>query len=271
MIRQRLIDERIIKPEDLVAAPHATPEMIGLAHDPDYVRSIIDGTISPSAMRRIGFPWSGETWRRAAATVGGALSAARTALEDGVSGQIAGGTHHAHYDFGAGYCIFNDLAIVAATLLNEGLVRRVAIVDLDVHQGDGTASILAGRDDVFTFSVHGAKNFPFRKSRSSLDVELADGVGDDEYRRTLAEHLPAVWDFRPDLILYQAGVDLLAEDRLGRMALTLEGLMRRDRLVIEGARARKIPVSIALGGGYADPIEKSVEAYANTWKIACAL
>lgn len=271
LLRRRLLDDGVVAPGDLVASPPASPADIARAHDPDYVNAIIDGTITPSAMRRIGFPWSPETWRRAAATMGGALAAARTAIEAGVSGQISGGTHHAHYDFGAGYCVFNDLAYVATILLDDRDCRRIAIVDLDVHQGDGTAAMLAGRADVFTFSVHGEKNFPFRKERSTLDVELPDGAGDADYLTALAEHLPAVFAFRPDLILYQAGVDPLKEDRLGRMALTHQGLIERDRLILAGAKARSIPVSIALGGGYADPIEASVEAYANTWRLARAL
>jgi acetoin utilization deacetylase AcuC-like enzyme len=147
-------------------------------------------------------------------------------------------------------------------------VRKIAVIDLDVHQGDGNAAILGGREDAFVFSMHGAKNFPFRKEKSTLDVELPDGVEDDDYLRTLADHLPAIWAFRPDLVLYQAGVDPLKEDRLGRMALTHRGLMERDRMVLESARARGVPVSIAIGGGYAQPIEASVEAYANTWRVA---
>jgi acetoin utilization deacetylase AcuC-like enzyme len=304
MLRRRLIEDRIIEETDFAASPLASPAEIAAAHDPVYVGTVRTGTISASAMRRIGFPWSEHIWRRSQATMGGALAAARAALHDGVSGQLAGGTHHAHYDFGAGYCVFNDFAIVATLLLNakaptplipakagiqecsrdeplspiravldpgirrDERVRKIAIVDLDVHQGDGNAAILGRRDDVFIFSMHGEKNFPFRKEKSSLDVELPDGVEDRDYLAALAEHLPAVWAFRPDLILYQAGVDPLKEDRLGRMALTHRGLMERDGMVLEGARRRGVPVSIAIGGGYAAPIEASVEAYANTWRAA---
>ena len=301
MLRRKLIEEEILREDSLAPSPEATATEIAAAHDPAYIDAVRTGAISPAAMRRIGFPWSEHIWRRAAATMGGALAAARAALQDGVSGQLAGGTHHAHYDFGAGYCVFNDFAIVAMTLLPEGAgpprgdaapassggkrdrapaaqrgsparegrrVERIAIVDLDVHQGDGNAAILGRREDVFVFSMHGAKNFPFRKEKSTLDVELPDGVEDDDYLRALDAHLPAVWAFRPDLVLYQAGVDPLKEDRLGRMALTHRGLMERDRMVLDGASARGIPVSIAIGGGYAQPIEASVEAYANTWRIA---
>ena len=270
MLRRKLVESGILAMHDLEASPLASPAEISLAHDHAYVDSIRTGTITSAAMRRIGFPWSEQIWTRSAATMGGALAAARAALRDGISGQLAGGTHHAHHNFGAGYCVFNDFAITATALLGERRVGRIAIVDLDVHQGDGNAAILGGRRDVFVFSIHGEKNFPFRKERSSLDVELADGVEDDEYLRVLADHLPAVWAFKPDLVLYQAGVDPLKEDRLGRMALTHRGLMERDRMVLEGARAHGIPVSIAIGGGYATPIEASVEAYANTWRAARA-
>ena len=267
ILRRRLTEDGVVAEADLHASPLATPAEIASAHDSAYVESVRTGAISASAMRRIGFPWSEHIWRRSQATMGGALAAARAALEDGVSGQLAGGTHHAHYDFGAGFCVFNDFAIVAMTML-RGHVTRITIVDLDVHQGDGNAAILGRRSDVFIFSMHGEKNFPFRKEKSSLDVELADGVEDEGYLRALAEHLPAVWAFRPDLVLYQAGVDPLKEDRLGRMSLTHRGLMERDRMVLEGARVRGVPVSIAIGGGYASPIEASVEAYANTWRAA---
>ncbi|HBS35286.1 MAG TPA: histone deacetylase [Parvularcula sp.] len=305
LLRRKLLEEDILPEAALSPSPEALPAAIAAAHDPVYVQAIRTGAISATTMRRIGFPWSEHLWRRSAATMGGAIAAARAALDDGVSGQLAGGTHHAHHDFGAGYCVFNDFAIVAMTLLpspacgrgvgregaycegstlidapapgasrhplpqaGEGKVRRIAIVDLDVHQGDGNAAILGGREDVFIFSMHGAKNFPFRKEKSTLDVELPDGVEDDEYLRALAEHLPAVWAFRPDLVLYQAGVDPLKEDRLGRMALTHRGLKERDRMVLAGACARGIPVSIAIGGGYALPIAASIEAYANTWRVA---
>jgi len=271
LLRRRLIDDAILDAATLAPSPLVGTSAIAVAHDPAYVEAIRTGSISASAMRRIGFPWSEHIWRRSQATMGGALAAARAALEDGVSGQLAGGTHHAHFSFGAGYCVFNDFAIVALSLLGERVVTRVAIIDLDVHQGDGNAAILGARDDVFIFSMHGEKNFPFHKQKSTLDVALPDGIEDNDYLAALGDHLPAVWAFRPDIILYQAGVDPLKEDRLGRMALTHRGLLARDRLVFEGAARRGIPVSIAIGGGYAEPLEASVEAYANTWRAATAL
>lgn len=268
MLRARLLADGIVTADALAVSPLADDTSLHRAHDPAYVAAIDDGSIDAGAMRRIGFPWSRQIGLRARATCGGAIAAALSALDDGVSGQLAGGTHHAHRDFGAGYCVFNDFAVAALALLAGGHATRVAIVDLDVHQGDGNAAILASNPAVFVCSVHGEKNFPFRKFASDLDVALPDGVEDDAYLWSLADTLPSVWAHRPDIVLYQAGVDPLKEDRLGRMALTHEGLMARDHLVLSQAQARGVPVSIAIGGGYADPIEASVAAYANTWAVA---
>ena len=268
MLREALLAEGVLEPSMLAPSPMVEDAALLRAHDPGYVAAMGDGTIDPAAMRRIGFPWSAAIDKRARATLGGAVAAARAALSSGVSGQLAGGTHHAHYDFGAGYCVYNDFAAAALDLIAAGAVLRIAIVDLDVHQGDGNAALLAPRDDVFVYSVHGEKNFPFRKYPSDLDVALPDGVDDDAYLAALAETLPAVFDFNPDFVLYQAGVDPLREDRLGRFALTHDGLIARDRMVFEACRRRGIPVSIAIGGGYADPIEASVAAYVNTWRTA---
>lgn len=268
MLRRALVDEDVLARDALIRAPFVEEADLLRAHDRDYVAAIDTGEIDAGAMRRIGFSWSAQIAKRARATMGGAIAAAETALDEGISGQLAGGTHHAHYDFGSGYCIFNDFAVAALAMIARGLCEKIAIVDLDVHQGDGNAAILGGRDDVFILSVHGEKNFPFRKVASSLDVALPDGVGDGDYLAALAPALDAVWAFQPDLILYQAGVDPLAEDLLGRMALTHNGLMERDRMVLAGAKARGIPVSMAIGGGYADPIENTVAAYVNTYRIA---
>lgn len=267
-LRRLLLDEHILSPDQLESSPLADDEMLFRAHDRAYVRAVDSGEIEPAAMRRIGFPWSANAARRARATAGGAVAAALSALQTGLSGQLAGGTHHAHRDFGAGYCIFNDFAVAALAVLAGGLTRRVAIVDLDVHQGDGNASILGDRDDVFILSVHAEKNFPFRKAASHLDVALPDGATDHVYLEAIEKALLPVWAFGPDLVLYQAGVDPLAEDRLGRLALTEAGLISRDRLVLEACAARAVPISMALGGGYADPIELSVRAHANTYRVA---
>ena len=268
LLREKLIRDGILKADVIYPSPLADAADLARAHAPEYIAAVLDGTLDAKAQRRIGLPWSETLVNRIHATMGGAVMAAEAALEDGLSGQLAGGTHHAHRDFGAGYCIFNDFAIAALKVLAEGWAARVAIVDLDVHQGDGNAAILADHPDVFVFSVQGEKNFPHHRVPSDLDVDLPDGTEDDAYLRALADHLPAVFDFRPDLVLYQAGVDPLADDRLGRLALTYDGLARRDRLVLTECRSRGIPIAMAIGGGYADPIEKSVVAYANTYAVA---
>lgn len=267
-LRTKIVDEAILGDHALVASPPATESELLSAHAPDYVAAMLSGGMTPDAMRRIGLPWSEVLVQRSRATVGGAIAAARAALEDGLSGQLAGGTHHAHREFGSGYCVFNDLAVAANVLFAEGRVRRIAIVDLDVHQGDGNAAILAGRPDMFVLSVHGEKNFPFRKVPSSLDIALPDGTGDRAYLAALADGLAALSNFRPDLLLYLSGADPLASDTLGRLDLTFEGLIERDRMVLAHARRRDLPVSIAIGGGYADPITDSVAAYANTFRVA---
>ncbi|MEO0397969.1 MAG: histone deacetylase [Pseudomonadota bacterium] len=267
MLRRALTDEGILQASELFESPPVEDADLLRAHDPAYVQAIDNGTLDAAAMRRIGFPWSPHIPKRARATMGGAVAAARAALEDGVAGQLAGGTHHAHYDFGAGYCVFNDFAVAAFALIAAGDARRVAVIDLDVHQGDGNAAILGPRKDVFVFSMHGEKNFPFRKVASDLDVGLADDSDDTAYLSGLEESLPTVFETKPDIILYQAGVDPLKEDRLGRLALTHEGLMARDRLVLKACRESNVPVAMAIGGGYADPIDASVTAYVNTYRV----
>lgn len=268
MLRETVERDGIIAPGELRASPAAAREDIERAHAPEYVAAVLDGTLSSDIQRRIGLPWSRVLAQRSLATVGGALASARAALADGLSGQLAGGTHHAHRDFGSGYCVFNDLAVAALTLIARGEARRVAILDLDVHQGDGNAAILTGHPDALVVSVHGEKNFPFRKVPSCLDVGLPDGTEDRAYLHAVADVLPAVETFRPDLLLYLSGADPLASDRLGRLSLSHEGLMERDRLVLHMCHRRGIPVSIAIGGGYAEPIEDSVTGYANTFRAA---
>ena len=268
MLRQRMFAERTLGNALLTRSPAATMAELALAHDPGYVGAVLDGTLSADIQRRIGLPWSETLVARSLATTGGSVAATRSALENGLSGQLAGGTHHAHRDFGSGYCVFNDLAVAALAILAEGKVARIAIIDLDVHQGDGNAAILAGNAAVFVLSIHGEKNFPFRKVPSTLDVGLADGTEDAAYLRALAGALERVADFRPELILYLSGVDALVSDKLGRLSLTFDGLERRDRMVFQFCRRRGIPVSIAIGGGYADPITDSVQAYASTFRVA---
>jgi acetoin utilization deacetylase AcuC-like enzyme len=226
-------------------------------HDPDYVAEVLEARVPPDKERRIGFPITPEVALRAQIVPGGTYLAAQLALVHGYAANTAGGSHHALADTGAGFCVFNDLALAAVRLAGEG--RRVLIVDCDVHQGDGTAALTAGRADIATYSIHAEKNFPVRKARSTLDVPLADGTGDAEYLDTLAATLiPLLDDFAPDLVLYQAGVDPLAGDRLGRLGLSHQGLIDRDRWIARAFVGRGIPFASALGGGYGlDALEVS--------------
>lgn len=233
-----------------------TPQPMPLAriaavHDPDYVAEVAELRVPAHKARRIGFPVTERVARRARTTPGGTWLAARLALSHGYAANAAGGSHHALYDTGAGYCIFNDLAVAAHRLVEDGDAHRILIVDCDVHQGDGTASLLIDHAEFAIFSMHADKNFPARKARSTVDVALADDTGDAEYLDALGRHLPPLIDaFGPDLILYQAGVDPHADDRLGRLALSDAGLDARDRFVAEAAHRRGIPAASALGGGY---------------------
>jgi acetoin utilization deacetylase AcuC-like enzyme len=241
-------------------APEPMPRRwLEAVHDPGYVAEVLEARVPKAKERRIGFPVTPEVARRAQVVPGGTWLAARLALDHGFAANSAGGSHHALADTGAGFCVFNDLAIAAVRLIEEGTVGRVLIVDCDVHQGDGTAALTAGRHDIATYSIHAEKNFPVRKARSTRDVALPDGAGDAAYLAALAETLvPMIDEIAPNMILYQAGVDPFAGDRLGRLALTAEGLVARDRFIAALARDRGIPLASALGGGYgADAMEVS--------------
>ena len=268
LLRLELLKRGILSEEELFEPELPTGEMITLAHSKEYYDAFKAGTVDEKIIRRIGLPWSKELFYRSLASVGGAWGAAREALEHGIGGNLAGGTHHAFADYGEGFCVFNDFAVVILNLIKSGLIHRAAIVDLDVHQGNGNSSILGHNPDVFIFSMHGAKNYPFNKVASTIDVELADNTEDVEYISALKENLPRVFEFRPDIILYQAGVDPLKEDSLGRLALTKEGLMERDRIVLSECKRRGIPVSLGLGGGYSKPIHHTIDAYAGTYRVA---
>ncbi|NQZ01153.1 MAG: histone deacetylase [Bdellovibrionales bacterium] len=268
MLKQQLVEQRILQAEMLKASPLCSKDDLLLAHSAEFIEKFESGDLNKSEMRRIGFPWSEFYVKRCRATVGGAIASLKSAIEHGLSGQLAGGTHHAHRDFGSGYCTYNDQAVVALRALKEGWANRVAIVDLDVHQGDGTAAILGPHPQCFVMSVHGRKNFPFRKQQSDLDIELEDGVTDQEYLDKLTDGLEAVWAFKPDVVLYQAGVDVLDQDKLGRLEITYDGLFERDTRVLAGARQRGIPVSMAIGGGYSEPIQHSVDGYLTTYRAA---
>lgn len=273
MEKYRLLREKIVADGfwELEPAPPASVETIALAHDPDYVAQFIAGTLPAAAMRRIGFPWSHGLVKRTLASAGGTLAATRDAMDTGFGGTLAGGTHHAFRAEGSGFCVFNDVAVAIFSLRAQGRMRRAAVVDLDVHQGDGTAHFFEHDPDVLTISLHGAKNFPFRKRRSKIDVELPDRTGDAEYLHALESVLPRVAEFQPEIVFYLSGVDSLATDVLGRLALTLEGLKARDRLVIGECYRNRLPLVITLGGGYSKPIDLTAEAHANTFQIAAEI
>ena len=251
VLRDILIDEGIARADTLHRPAVATREQLGRVHTPDYVEAFARGTLAREAVRRIGLPWSQGLVRRTFTAVGGTIRAAELALDYGLACNLAGGTHHAHPDFGSGFCILNDLAVAATEMIHCGRVKRVLIVDLDVHQGDGTAAVFAERDDVFTFSMHCGANFPSRKVAGDRDVALDVGVGDAHYLAVLAEELPPLLDrVNPELVLYDAGVDPHRDDRLGRLELTDDGLAARDRYVIATCRDAGAAVAGVIGGGY---------------------
>jgi acetoin utilization deacetylase AcuC-like enzyme len=230
------------------------------------------GRLDDGAMRRIGFPWSEQLVERSYRAVGGTCEAARAALDAGVAMNLAGGTHHAFADHGEGYCVFNDVAVAIRSLQAEGKIGCAAVVDLDVHQGNGTHAIFAGDDSVFTFSMHGARNYPFHKVPGCVDIELNDGTGDDEYLSVLGATLPDVLGRADaDLVVYLAGADPLEHDRLGRLALTADGLARRDAIVLQCCREVGLPVVITIAGGYSDPIDATVAVHAATARIAARI
>ncbi len=269
MTRKLLLSRGLLEESRISPSQPVERDALVLAHDAGYVDRVLTGNLDDAELRRIRFPWSPMLVERSRASVGGTLAAAKYALEHGIAGNLAGGTHHAYADRGEGYCVFNDIAVAIRALQAERRIDRAVVVDLDVHQGNGTAAIFDGDPTVFTFSMHGEHNFPFRKHPSSRDVGLPDGTGDDEYLEALFRHLPEVLEAASaDILFYQAGVDPLAEDALGRLSLTLRGLLERDRMVLEAATARSLPVVLTLGGGYARPIEKTCEAHANTYAVA---
>lgn len=252
----------------LSEAAQATPAQLKLAHEPDYVERFISGQLDPKAMRHIGLPWSPSLVARTLAACGGTIAAAQHAIKHGFGGNLAGGTHHAFYDHGEGFCVFNDQAIALRVLRAQGIHWRVAFLDLDVHQGNGTAAMLTDDADTFTISIHAERNYPFRKIPSDLDLGLPDDTHDEAYLDALIGVMEVMWRFEPELIFYQAGVDALAQDALGRLTLSHDGLKARDQLVFEACYRRNIPIIVTLGGGYATPIEDTVTAYTNTYAAA---
>ncbi|HEX8029929.1 MAG TPA: histone deacetylase [Vicinamibacterales bacterium] len=268
-LRERILQEGMVTPADLHEAPAVSWEDLRLVHDASYVDAVANGTVPHDIQRRIGFPWSPGMVERSRRSVGATIAAARAALDDGVSANLAGGTHHAFADRGEGFCVFNDVAVGIRVLQRDHHASRIAVVDLDVHQGNGTASIFAGDDSVFTFSMHGEKNFPFKKETSDLDVALPDGTGDDDYLAALRLNLEAVLNrHQPDFVFYLAGADPFEGDRLGRLKLTIDGLRARDELVLKACGSRGLPVAISMSGGYANDIDAIVTIHANTIRSA---
>jgi acetoin utilization deacetylase AcuC-like enzyme len=282
MPKYRLLRDRVAAEcpgARLVQADAASAGELALVHTPGYIERVFDGSLSAAEQRAIGFPWSGAMVERARRSVGATIGAARAALADGVAAQLAGGTHHAHADRGSGYCVFNDVAVAARLMQAEAHRRarallRVAVIDLDVHQGDGTAAIFADDPTVFTLSLHGEKNFPARKPPSDLDVALPDGCGDAQYLAALDDALALLWQRQaaalPGLVFFLAGADPHEDDRLGRLKLTAAGLAERDRRVFAACRARGIAVAVVMAGGYGHDIHTTVALQLRTVQQAQA-
>jgi acetoin utilization deacetylase AcuC-like enzyme len=270
LLRERILADGVLAPDDLRLPDPISWDDLRLAHDDRYVEAVASGRLAAEEQRRIGFPWSPMMVERSRRSVGATLAAARAAIEErGPAANLAGGTHHAFRDHGEGYCVFNDVAVAAQVLLRDGVVDRALVIDCDVHQGNGTASIFRDDPSVFTLSFHGDKNYPFRKELSDLDVTFEDGARDDVYLTALTNHVPRVLDaHQPDIVFYLAGADPYEGDRLGRLKLTIAGLRERDRLIFETCRARDLPVAVAMSGGYAPDVDAIVAIHVNTIREA---
>lgn len=270
LLRQRVMEAGLAAPENLRTPPGATDEQLQLAHDAEYVARVKAGALSRQEVRRMGFPWSPQLVERSRRSVGSTIAAGRAALAEsgpapGIAVNLAGGTHHAGPDWAQGYCVFNDTAVAARTLQAEGLARRVVVLDCDVHQGNGTAVIARGDPTIFTFSIHGARNFPFHKEESDLDIGLEDDTGDEEYLAQLEAGMrQALERAQADLAIYLAGADPYVGDRLGRLALSKEGLAARDRLVLELCREAGLPVVVTMAGGYGRDVRDTVDIHFRT-------
>jgi len=250
-------------------APHTSDGVLALAHHPNYIHRVTTGALTESEQKQIGFPWSPEMVERSRRSTGATIAACRAAIEEGVAINLAGGTHHAHSDYGQGFCVFNDAAVAARLMQAERRVSRVAIIDLDVHQGDGTASILERDESVFTLSMHGERNYPFTKAQSDLDIALPDETGDQEYLVQLDEALNKMFErFSPQLLIFLAGADPYEGDRLGRLSLSMEGMAARDAAVMQAANKYRLPVAIVMAGGYGRTIEDTVAVHTQTISIA---
>lgn len=269
LIPEQLLREGLITLQDLHSPGELDPEHILLAHDPEYWESIRDFKLSAAQIRRIGFPLSAELVERERRIAQGTINGSLHALNHQIAFNVAGGTHHAGSNWGEGFCLLNDQAIAAAYLLNAGLVRKILIIDLDVHQGNGTAEIFSENKQVFTFSMHAESNFPFRKEKSDLDIGLKDGTSGGEYLTILGQTLDFLkHEIKPDFIFYLSGVDVLGTDKLGKLALTQNECLERDRLVFNYCHENGIPVQISMGGGYSPELRHIVDAHCNTFRVA---
>ena len=264
-LRESLEASGRFRPDDFAEPPAISLDDLNRAHDPAYVARAVSGQLDPAEIRRIGFPWSAQMVERSRRSAGATLAACEHALQHGCAANLAGGTHHAMADAGAGFCVFNDGAIAARSLLARRAVERIAIIDCDVHQGDGTAAMLADEPRAYTLSLHGSSNFPFRKQHSRHDIGLPDGCDDDTYLTELTPALTRLFEYhRPHLVIYLAGADPYVGDRLGRLALTEDGLAERDRRVLGACWHAGVPVVLTMGGGYAEPIDDTVRIHART-------
>ncbi|HKG61709.1 MAG TPA: histone deacetylase [Pyrinomonadaceae bacterium] len=268
LVRDRLLAEGTLKLPEIIEPFPALLKDVLLVHTEDYVTRLCNGQLTSKELRRLGLPWSESLVRRSFYAVGGTQAASDAALAAGCGSNLAGGTHHSFADRGEGFCVLNDVAIAIRSLRVRNRIRRAAIVDCDVHQGNGTATIFAGDHETFTFSMHGANNYPLFKAQSTLDVELPDGTGDDEYLETLAQHLPAVFAHDPEIVFYLAGADPFAKDKLGRLALSIDGLRERDSYVLRECYEREVPVVTVMSGGYGKDINDTIEIHCNTSRMA---
>ena len=276
LLRRHVASSDLHRDDVLLVPPAATDDQLLLVHDAQYVRAVVEGSLTAAQIRRIGFPWSPKMVERSRRSTGATIQAADAALEEGIAANLAGGTHHAMTDTGEGYCVFNDAAVAIRTLQSKGSIQRACVVDLDVHQGNGTAEIFASDPSVFTLSVHGDKNFPLRKSPSDLDIALQDGTADGAYLEALSDafrHLDYVArrDGNFDICIYLAGADPYSDDRLGRLNLSMNGLKTRDQMAIQWCFERQIPCVITMAGGYSPNVSDIVAIHATTLSVAHAL
>ena len=267
LVRDVLVKEGTLLPKEIVEPEAARIDDLLLVHTEDYITRLIDGTLTAKEIRKLGLPWSQSLVRRSLHAISGTINASRSTLQHSVSSNLAGGTHHAYSDRGEGFCVLNDVAVALKVLQRENLAKRFLIVDCDVHQGNGTAFIFKDSPEVFTFSMHGAKNYPLFKEQSTLDIELADKTSDAEFLETLSEALSRVITHNPDLIFYLAGADPYEKDKLGRLGLSIDGLRKRDEMVLAFAKSHSVPIVTTMSGGYAMDIADTVEIHCNTIRM----